>query len=245
LAASGPARLATLGNQEGWDVAVDHVWGTQHIQVKTYSNVDHVLRHMKEIDAKLVGGRVILDGEKIIKRIDFAVPENIASEVARKAEALGLDIAVIPMKTTAQNAADVVWKGVNNVGPRAFRNFMKGMLRVTAKAAALHGLASAFLVLRGARRKQNLLGDVAQNTSVTVVGAAAGASMEFLLYRATVLGAGPAGMLVMGASMSTTAVLQRVLERTEYVEFLRESNEAITELTALGVRRLEIYLMSR
>lgn len=232
LAASASARLASVGNQEGWDVAVDHVWGTQHIQVKMYSNADEVLRHMKAIDAKLSGGRVILDGEKIVKRIDFAVPENIASEVARKAEALGLDIDVIRMKTTAQNAADVVWKGVNNVGTGAFRNLVRGIIGVAAKAAAVHALTSAFLVLRGVRGKQDLLGDVAQNTSVTVAGAAAGASMEFLLYRATILGAGPAGLLVMGTSMSTISVLQRVLERTNFVEYLRENNTAIVKLTS-------------
>lgn len=223
------ARLATLGNQEGWDVALDHAWGTQHVQVKMYSSADEVIRHMKSVDAKLARGTPIFDGDKLVRRIDFAVPENIATEVSRKAEALGLNSDVIPIKTTAKEAADVVWEGVNNVGPKAMRNAVKQLLGIAATAAVLHGVASAFMVYKGAKEKREAVGDVAENTAVTVAGAAAGASMEFILRR-VLLRMGPAGLLVAGTSLSTRAILQRVLERTDFVGFLREHNEAMEDL---------------
>lgn len=229
VGAKAGARLATLGNQEGWDVAIDHAWGTQHIQVKMYSDADRVVRQMKAVGAKLARGRPILDGGTVVERIDFAVPENIAAEVARKAKALGLDADVIPIKATAKDVGDVVWKGVNNVGPGAMKNVVKQLLGVAATAAVVHGIASTFLVYKGAKDRREALGDVAQNTAITVAGATAGAAAEFLLRRA-MCAAGPTGILVAGASMTTRAVFDRVLERTDHVRFLQECNTATDRL---------------
>ena len=41
---------------------------------------------------------------------------------------------------------------------------------------------------------------------------------------------GPVHLLVAGTSLSTRAILQRVLERTDFVGFLREHNEAMEGL---------------
>ena len=83
------ARLAELGNQEAWDVAIDHADGTtQYVQVKMYSDAGGVLRHMQDVNNKLSGTEVILDGNRVVEAIDFAVPANIADEVRIQAAEL-------------------------------------------------------------------------------------------------------------------------------------------------------------
>jgi hypothetical protein len=229
------ARLAHLGNQEGWDVAIDHDFGTQYVQVKMYSDANGVISHMKDIDAKLSSGRMILDGEVTVQKIDFAVPENIAEEVTLKAAALGLDMKVIPIQMSAQEAADVVWTGVNNVGPEALNNFFGELLGISGNAAVLHGLVTAFLIYKGAKVREEMIGDIAENTAITAGGFCVGASMETLLHKVGFITAGPAGVLIFVSAVSTCAILRRIAQRTNYVQLLRREIETTRNLAvALG-----------
>jgi hypothetical protein len=230
LGGSVNARLAAMGNQEAWDVAIDHDWGTQYVQVKMHSGADGVIRHMKEIDSKLSDGHLIYDGESVVKKIDFAVPENIADEVTRKAQALGLDINVISIRMNASEAADVVWDGVNNVGPKALENFFDEILSLSGNAALLHGLATSFLIYKSAKQRDEIVGDITQNTAITAGGFCVGGSIELLLHKVGFITAGPAGVLVLASALSTCAILRRLMERTDCVQFLRSEIEALRSL---------------
>lgn len=229
-ASSVQARLAGSGSQEGWDVAVEHEWGTQYVQVKMYSDADGVLAHIEAVQEKLASERPILDGDAVVEKIDFAVPSEISEEVARKAAEKGLDVTVLPIDMTASDAASVVMDGLNNVGPEALENFFSELLGIGASSMVLHGLVSAFLLYKGARERHEVLAETGTSVTFTLGGAAAGGLVQILATTAGVVGA-PVTILTFLTAIGTRGILQRLSDRSDYVEFLRNETLATRELT--------------
>jgi len=224
-------RLAELGNQEGWDVANDITDGNiRYIQVKMYSDADGVVRHMQDVNQKLAGGEVISDGDRVVKAIDFAVPADIADEVRVRAAALGIDMNVIPMNMTADEAAAVVQTGFDNVGPEALSNLFGQLFGAGVAIAALHGLVNAFLIYKGAKAANSFLADTVEQTAVSTGAVAAGMSGELVLNQISMFGGPPAYALVICTTMGTRGVLKRVARRQDYVSWLREQNAHLASL---------------
>ncbi len=225
------ARLAELGNQEAWDVAIDQADGTtQYIQVKMYSDAGGVVRHMHDVNQKLAEGGLITDGDRVVEAIDFAVPANIAEEVTARGAELGLDANVIPINITAAEAADVVGKGFDNVGPEALSNLFGQLFGASVTVAALHGLVNAFLVYKGAKTADRFLASTIQQTAVSTGAIAAGMSLELVLNQISMIGAPPTYALVFCASMATRGILKRVARRQDYVSWLRVQNAHLKSL---------------
>ena len=224
-------RLADLGNQEAWDVAIDYAdETTRYVQVKMYSDADGVIRHMREVSQKLEGGVVITDDDQIVEAIDFAVPANIAGEVKERAAELGLDMNVLSLNMTAAEAADVVETGFNDVGPEALTNLFGELFGAVVPVAVLHGLVNAFLVYKGAKAADRFLSDTTEQTVISTGAIAAGMSLELVLNHISVIGAPPAYALVFCTSLATRGVLKRVAKRQDYVSWLREQNEHLVNL---------------
>jgi len=217
------ARLASSGNQEGWDVAFDHENGTtQYIQVKTYSNPDGVISHMKEVNQKLSEGVIISDGEQIVEKIDFAVPADIAEQVRERALELGIESTIIPINMTAEEAKNIVETGFNNVGPEAISNLFGALFGASVPSAALHTLVNGFLVYKGAKTVASFLPDTIEQTAISTGGLAAGMSLELLLNKISMIGGPPTFILTLCASGATRGVLKRFAKRQGYVSCLRE-----------------------
>jgi len=224
------ARLADLGNQEAWDVAIDHADGTtQYVQVKMYSDAGGVLRHIQDVNQKLSGTEV-LDGNRVVEAIDFAVPANIADEVRTRAAELGIDAKVIDISVTADEAADVVQTGFDNVGPGALSNLFGELFGVSVATALLHGLANAFLVYKGAKAADRFLADTVEQTAVSTGAIASGMSLELLLNHISMLGGPPTYALVICTSMATKGILKRVVRRQDYVSWLKVQNTHLEDL---------------
>ena len=225
------ARLAGLGNQEGWDVAIDYADGTtRYVQVKMSSNAGGVVRHMQDVSQKLAGGEAISDGDRVVKAIDFAVPANIAEEVRSRASELGIDTNVFAIDMTAAEAADVVQTGFDNVGPEALSNLFGELFGASVAVAALHGLANAFLVYKGAKAADRFLTDTVEQTAISTGAIAAGLGLELVLNQISMIGGPPSYALVFCTSMATRAVLKRVARRQDYVSWLRVQNAHLASL---------------
>lgn len=214
----GPrARLAEFGNQEGWDVAIDHTHGTQYVQVKMYKDADGVLRKMRDVQEKVDKG-VITDGEEAVNHIDFAVPSDIFDEVKNAAlnDTTLRNIKVIPIPMTAGEAAQIVEKGVDNVGPQALEHFFGELLGDIAMAGSLHAAVNGFLMYKGAKEFEEAMADTAFATAISAAGFTAAMVTEFIL-EASRLG-GPACILV---GVGTRAFLSRVARsRWRFADFL-------------------------
>ncbi len=224
-------RLAELGNQEAWDVAIGRVDGTtQHIQVKMYGDAGGVVRHMQEVNQKLAEGALIADGDRVVEAIDFAVPANIAEEVTARSADLGLDVNVIPINMTSDEAAEVVRAGFDNVGSEALSRFFGELFRANVTAAALHLLANAFLVYKGAKTADRFLADTVEQTAISTGAIAAGMSLELVLNQISVIGGPPTYALVFCTSMATRGLLRRVAKRQDYVSWLRVQNAHLKSL---------------
>lgn len=225
------ARLADLGNQEAWDVAIDHADGaTQYVQVKMYQNPGEIVTHIQEVQSKLeVPGR-ITDGDQAVRTIDFAIPAETIEPVQRRLDELNLaDVNLIPMEGSASEAANVVQAGFNAVGPEAVQHLFAQLAGAGAAAAALHGLVNGFLVYKGAKTGADFLGDTAGDTGLTLGGIAAGMGVEAVLSHLAWVGGVPTWVLVVSTSITTRAVLARVGSRRDDVEWLRERNKLLRQ----------------
>ena len=230
-AVSLSARLAELGNQEAWDVAIDNADATtRYIQVKMYSDADGVVRHMQDVSHKLAEGVKISDGDQVVEAIEFAVPANIAEEVGARAAELGIDMPVIPINMTASEAAVVVQTGFDNIGPEALSNLFGELFGAGVAVAALHGLVNAFLVYKGAKAADRFLADTVEQTAVSTGAILAGMSLELVLSHISVVGGPPAYALIFCTSMATRGILKRVARRQDYVSWLRVHNAHLASL---------------
>lgn len=232
----GPhARLAASGSQEGWDVAVTHPGEvTQYVQVKTYSNANGVMQHIRDVQEKLADGN-IFDGDTLVQRIDFAVPEDIVGEVQSKVAAAGLDVDILTIPITSDEARQVVEEGVANVGPEALSGFFGELLGGTLTAAALHGAVNAFLVYKGAKDRSQFFSDTVYSTGITSGGLAAAFATEAMFQKlsasAAFLGGPPAFVATFAAGVTTRMYLSRVAERRDVAGRLTDGNQALAKMT--------------
>jgi hypothetical protein len=226
------ARLAESATQEAWDVAVDGSDSvTRYVQVKMYPDADRVIQEMREVGEKVSAG-VITDGPTVVDRVDFAVPSEIAGEVATKADDLGLASDVFSIDMTAAEAGEVVQTALDNVGPEGIANLLSELSGSVGAVVALHGLANAFLVYKGYKESHDYLSDTAKESAISAAVIAASMSVELSLGKLAVLGGLPTFALVMGTSVASRAMLKRIARRCEYSEQLRVRNRHISELKA-------------
>jgi len=216
--AAGPsARLAKSGSQEGFDVVLGDGPGTQYVQVKMYSEPGPVLHHMRDVQTKVDMGQ-ITDGERIVSQIDFAVPSDIVEEVTNAAsnDPTLQNMKIIPIDVTADQAANIVQEGVNNVGPEALEHLFGELLGDIAMAGSLHAVVNGFLLYKGAKEFEEAMADTAFATAISGAGFTAAMVTEFIL-EASRLG-GPACILV---GVGTRAFLSRVARsRWRFADFL-------------------------
>ena len=101
--------LALSKSQEGIDAFRDMGDGlVDAVQVKMYADPNAVVRHMLAVHQKVENG-LLVQGE-LVGKLNFAVPEDIAAAVQSKAMAHPelANIPIIPVKTTAEEVANVV-----------------------------------------------------------------------------------------------------------------------------------------
>lgn len=225
------ARLAESGSQEAWDVAVDRADGAaQYVQVKMYQDPVGIVEHIQDVQAKLQVPGQITDGERAVEAIDFAIPANTVEPVQAQLPELGLEqVNLIPMEGSTGEAGDVVQAGFDHVGPEALEHLFGQLLGAGISAAALHGLVHGFLIYKGAKSASSFLSETVSQTGLTISGIAAGMGVEAVLSKLAFVGGVPTYVLVLSTSITTRAVLQRVLSRRGYVDWLAEQNRALSQ----------------
>ena len=229
------AHLAELGNQEAWDVAVDKGNGvTQYVQVKMYSDPGRVVEKIRDVQGKLENGSVMGQAGEAVHTIDFAVPEDIADEVHRRVAEAGLDVNILPIEMSADDAASVVQGGIDNVGPECLEHFFGELLGSALTTTALHAITNGFLVYKGAKDASAFWGDTLRSSSVSLTGLTAGMTAEAILHKVAWLGGFPTFALVFATSFTTRAIAKRLLKRGDLVKWLRAENRNL-DVTIYGL----------
>jgi len=231
------AHLAESGSQEGWDIAIDHAdKPTQWVQVKTYSDANGVMKHIREVQEKLSAG-LIHDGDQVVDRIDFSVPENIVDEVREKVQAAGIDIDILTIPMTSDEARAVVSESVANVGPEALSHFFGELLAGTLTAAAIHGAVNGFLVYKGAKERSQIIADTVYSTGISSGGLTAAFATEAALHKlatyAAFLGGPTTWAATFGAGMTARMYLKRVADRRNVAERLADGNDQLTRISEM------------
>jgi len=227
------AALATSASQEGWDVAIRQADGThEYVQVKLYQSASGVVRHMKEVQQKVLDGSLEgIDREKV-SMVYFAVPEDIHDDVRRLAEQhAGLKEMVydksIPISPS--DAAKVVNEGLSTVGPDQLTHFFGELLRGAVIAGSLHSLVHGFLWYKGSKEFEIAVVDAVADTAISTLGIATALVAEAAFDAAVVAG---------GIGSLTRLFLKRAARsRWDFADFLNESlADTHKHLAVLAVR---------
>ena len=217
------ARAAKSGSQEGWDIANHAKNGTEHYQVKIYKEPSQVYAEIKKVKMKLAAAK-ILDGKKVVRKIPFAVNDDILAKVKRGVKLRGLNVKVVAAHTTrahARSGFEAVSKRMSrNTAVNASLDIAKGI----ALSAALVGTVNAYQVYKGQKNTRAGLEDTAYQ-SISQGGATA--SMVALKIFASAVGMTPHLLVSTAAVYTSRAVLERFLDRRFVVPRMESENEAL------------------
>lgn len=213
------ARLAASGSQEGWDVAVRQSDGAfQYVQVKLYESASGVVRHMQEVQQKVLSGALGgVDGEPVSK-VFFAVPDDIRDDVVRlaaKHDGLADMVYDKSIPISARNAGSLVTEGMSNVGPDQLKHFFGQLLCGAVAAGTLHAVVNGFLWHKESKELSSAIADTVTDTFVSTAGIGIGLIAESLIQ--TTLMSGAIGI---GARMFISRVTR---SRWSFAEFLQKS----------------------
>ena len=213
------AALATSGSQEGWDIAIRQADGThEYVQVKLYQSASGVVRHMKEVQHKMLTGSLEGIDREQVSMVYFAVPEDIHDDVRRLAEQhAGLKEMVydksIPISPS--DAAKVVNEGLSTVGPDQLMHFFGELLRGAVIAGSLHSLVHGFLWYKGSKEFEVAVADTVADTAISTLGIATALLAEAAFDAAVLAG---------GIGSVTRLFLKRAARsRWDFADFLNES----------------------
>lgn len=226
------ARLADSGSQEGWDVVREYADGSsEYVQVKLYSEPYAVIEKIKEVNEKLELGS-INDGGQVIDSINFAVPEDIYDEVANTVKEMGLNTKVYSISLTNDDGRDLaeLGFGFSADATDGLANFFTEFLGTSLTASALYALANGFLWYKGSKNSEQFFKDTIGQSVISTGALAAGYSVEAILTELAMLGGVPSYVLVLGTTITTRAILNRIASRENYVEWLRIQNVKFNKL---------------
>lgn len=208
------------------------------MQVKAYSDANGVMGEIRKVLGKVDAG-IIKDGDLIVDKVDFAVPENIDDEVREKVQAAGIDIEILTIPMTSPEVRAVVGEGVADVGPEALSHFFGELLGGSLTAAALHGAVNGFLVYKGAKERSQFIEDTVYSTGISSGGLTAAFVTEAALHKlsayAAILGGPTTWAATFGVGMTARMYLKRVADRRNVAERLADGNDQLTRTSEMLV----------
>ncbi len=241
------ARLASLPNQEGWDIAIDKDEVTRYVQVKVYNDADRALDKLKELQEKIADGK-IQDGEKVIDSVDFAVNSDIYEEVKEKATALGLDTKILDIGVTHEKLRDIMNSTQAAVAGDAWEQlkpFAEELFGDMIEAAFLPAVISAFLAWKK-NNDADFIMEEAFTTTIIYTGSIAASSLAYTLTNkiiefaniladieeATSILNASAGVVGVATSITARAVLRRIANSRFFARRMMEENRKLEVLCA-------------
>ena len=221
------AELAEKSNQSFYDVKISPPGGeVNYVQVKVYGEASGAFDELEKLNQALLDEKIV-DSGKVVKKISFAVNDDILSEVQTKAESLGSNIEVRAIgadyETIRSTASDAVTDHASYLD-----NFFEDLFGGVVVGAALHGAVNGFLYYKGHKCLASALEDTAYSTAVSGGGIAA----SLCALRLLGIAGGPVGFcLSLGVGIGSRAVLKRVGDRRHIAKKIDEQNEQILRLS--------------
>ncbi len=227
----GNARLADESNQEAYDVVYTSPQDeTRYVDVKTSDSPYNIVDKMESTQRKLDAGEITTPDGRVVREVEYAVPEGISEKVREEAADRGVDLGVIPMETGADEAASTVEASVGAVGPEAIEGLFQELAAGTAAMGAIHGMVQGFLVYKGSKQMNQAVADAAEETALSGAGFSAGIMVESAFREAALAGEPMAMAVVFGTSVSVRTLLSDFVKRAEYVRWMERRNKRFDEL---------------
>jgi hypothetical protein len=238
-ASEGRASLAGLGNQEAWDVSVDHGDSFQYVQVKVYDDPDKVLEKILEVQEKLSSGSISGVKGEVVTSIDFAVNSDIVEEVQRKVAEQGLNVHVMDIGSTHEEIRSQLIDGFNSASVSTFENFFGELFEDVLTVGSIQLAVCAFQIYFLAKDRNQAIEDALYRVAVSAGAGAAGFAADAVIANvalalelelAAAFLAGPVG--VVGA-IGTAAILRRFFDRRFVLQRIAENNSRQRQLLAV------------
>ena len=227
------AHAARSGSQEAWDFVVHHPHGDQYVQVKVYESAAKAIAAVKEVNAKVAAGLVRgYDGIHVVKKIDFAVNDDIYQHVKDEVARQKLHISVQSIGASRSQ----IQASLNHADYRILlhgplHNFFNDLFLGALVGTALIGAVNGYLLWTGAKGRDIAIEDTFYGAATTTGG------VTSVLTTKALLGGflGPAGFVTaVGIGMGSRAVLNRFFSRRHMVDRLIDGNVRLKELCSIG-----------
>lgn len=226
-ATDGKAQLANSGNQEGWDIYINHGGSIQYVQVKTYTDPNTVIQKMIELQDKIDLHIIFGAHGEEVSAIDIAIPHDIVDVVREKAANIPAlaDVHVLPLDITASKAADIVQEGLTNLGSSVLAPLFGKLLASTLSAATIHTLLSSVRVWKGQMAVEEAAAQVLENTAFSAARSAAELTLEVVLDK--VFNGFPAPVSISARIAVRTALKKAVKEKFTAYQHLCLNNQIL------------------
>lgn len=175
--------LAISKNQVGVDALKPFGDGlVEAVQVKMYANQDYVIKHMLSVQSKVDHG-LLVQGD-FVAQLNFAVPENIADEVRRKAAAHPelVNIHILPVRSTAEDVANIVREAGDNIA-HPIHHLGNEIMTGVAFMIALNAMTNAYLIEKGKKSIGAVIQEAALKTPIAAAALTASKSTAMFLAK--------------------------------------------------------------
>ena len=199
-----------------------------------YRDSEAAITELKDLQEELAQG-LIKDGETVVKKIDFAVNQDIYEEVNQKARELGLSVNIRNLGATRDEIIGFLKEARENVVDHPLENFFGELFGSFGSAASLHAAINGFMVWKGAKEKSQAMEDTFYNSVISSSGLAAAHVTEFFILAEIEMIAGvlasPLGALALApVAMYARGIFKRLDERRHVAKRFQDCNQRLESL---------------
>jgi len=219
------AHAARSGSQKAWDFVVHHSDGDQYVQVKVYQTAHQAIAAVKEVNGEVAAGVVKgYDGVHIVRKIDFAVNDDIYDRVKEEVARQKLHIGVQKIGATHAQIQASLDHANYRITSGLLHNYFNDLFRGAIVGTVMVGAINGYLLWKGKKDQATALIDTAYGAATTTGGVAS------VLSTKAILGGfmGPLGFPVaMGVGIGTRVALSRFFSRRYMAERLIEDTSRL------------------
>ena len=210
--------LADANSNQGWDLAINEFSQPQFLQIKLDHDDETIGNEIIRVTDKLAEGSVVYNN-KIVERIDFAVPDYAYDLVVQNAYDENIDVHVLCFGRTEGKyfglaglfadlfAPDLSWKELQN-------------------------LVDAFLAYKGAKEIDAFLNDRKLQSSISTIHAGSGSLANSVLRKISIAGGIPIGLLAPAVSRTAQTVATHTISGYRDMNWMTQQNSQNKVLVA-------------
>jgi len=223
------ANLAKSGSQEAWDLVIHRGSHSQFVQVKIYHSADAVIGEMRKLAERLASEKLKYSGT-VIRKIDFAVNDDVYEPVRRRVASEGLNFNVLKVHATREHLRGVVTEAAHHATMSGLHQFFEELFAGAVIGVGLNAAINGFLLWKGSIERERAIEDTLYGSIASVGGITATLAVRATLFSKLPHLLGPVGRVAsplgsLAVAYASRELIKRLGERRHLVRSLEEGNE--------------------